>query len=207
MSAIIRNINKFSKFNAIMLFAGAVTLVLFYTMQLLIMAETGIPAPSAMRIIDDITMPEIKLDIIRTTPKPDVPEDPPVIPEIEPYILSEGPPTIAGPAIPNDGPVIDDGDHAFGPMDSNAMPIAQIQPQYPEAAARNGIEGFVIVQFDVNENGGVINPDILVSEPDGIFDRASIRALERWRYQPKMVAGKAVPMRGLQTRFSFSLRE
>jgi protein TonB len=87
------------------------------------------------------------------------------------------------------------------------MPIAQIQPQYPESAVRKNIEGFVIVEFDVHETGGVINPDVLVSVPAGVFDRASIRALERWRYQPKIIQGKAVPLRGLQTKFNFNIRE
>ncbi|MGA0934010.1 MAG: energy transducer TonB [Pseudohongiellaceae bacterium] len=51
------------------------------------------------------------------------------------------------------------------------------QPQYPYAAARRGLKGFVIVEFDVSEVGAVINPEILVSVPEGAFDRAALRAL------------------------------
>lgn len=205
MPAILKN---FSKFNVIILIAGIVTLALFYTMQLLIMTENGVPMPSARRLIDDITMPDIKILPIHVTPRPEQPEDPPPIPELESVVFTEGPPTIISGPIPTGEVDLDDsGFGQLGPANGNAMPIAQIQPDYPTRAASNGIEGYAIVQFDVNENGTVINAHILGAEPVGMFERASLRAIERWRYQPRLINGKAVPMRGLQTRFSFNLRE
>lgn len=204
MHAIIRN---FSKVNVIMLVAGAVTVTLFYTMQLLIMAESGIPQRQVTPRIADITLPEIELKVFKTTPAPEAPDEPPPIPETSPRIVADGPPISTGPVV-FDNPPVDVGPGPWlGPTDSNAVPIAQIQPQYPTRAAERGIEGFVIVEFDVNETGAVVDPEVLVSVPDGVFDRASLRALERWRYQPKFIDGKAVPMRGLQTKFSFNLRE
>jgi len=204
MPAIIRN---FGKLNAIVLFGAAMTLGLFYSMQLLVMTEQGVPQVKSRTIFPDITLPEIQLEIIRETPRPEKPEEPPVLPDLNPVMPIEGPPVVAGPGLPIDKPVIEDPGAYLGPTDSNAMPIAQIQPQYPTRAAQNGTEGFVIIQFDVNENGGVFNTEVLVSVPDGVFDRASLRAIERWRYQPRIVDGKAIPMRGLQTRFSFNLEE
>ena len=204
MSLLIRNLGKL---NTIVLFAGIITASLFYVMQLLIMTETEIPAPGESRLIEIFTLPELDFTPDRPEPRPEKPEEPPEIPEPTPRIIEEGPPTIAGPVLIDDIPLDVGEGIGFGPTDSNAMPIAQIQPQYPAAAIARQQEGFVIVEFDVSETGNVINPEILVSVPEGVFDRASLRALERWRYQPKVIDGRAVPMRGLQTKFNFSLRE
>jgi protein TonB len=94
-----------------------------------------------------------------------------------------------------------------GPVDGNALPLARIEPTYPNRAASRGIEGFVIVEFDVSETGQVINAFVLGAEPPAVFNRAALRAIERWKYNPRIVNGKAVKMTGLRTRFSFSLRE
>lgn len=204
MPAILRNLGKF---NLIVLFAAVVTLVLFYGMQLLIMSDGTLPAPVNRIDIAAPTLPEIKFEIVKTTPKPAVPETPPELPERTTRVQEQGEPIRISPTPVLDTPVTIDDGFMSGLIDGNAMPVAQIQPQYPESAARRGQEGFVIVEFDVSEVGTVINPEILVSVPEAVFDRAALRALERWRYQPKVIDGRAVPMRGLQTRFTFSLEQ
>ena len=60
MPAIIRN---FGKLNAIVLFGAAMTLGLFYSMQLLVMTEQGVPQVKSRTIFPDITLPEIQLEI------------------------------------------------------------------------------------------------------------------------------------------------
>lgn len=197
-----------SKLNAIFLFAGVATFSLFYVMQLLIMQEQGIPEPGTPRFIPNITLPVWKPDVNRITPKPQVPDDPPDLPD-NPFInpLDAAPSGIQLTQLPQNTPVDVEGIYSLGPADGNAMPIAQIQPVYPSRALARGLEGFVIVEFDVSENGTVINPRVLGSQPSGIFDQAALRAIERWKYNPKVVNGRVMKMTGLQTRFSFSLRE
>lgn len=201
-------LKQFSKFNTIMAAAGLMTLGLFYSMQLLIMSDGQVPSIKETPIIQDITMPEWIVDIVRITPRPPEIEKPPEIPQELIRSIDDKP--VIGPVFTGiaEGTTVEVRDNLrLGPADSNAMPIAQIQPTYPTRAAEKGIEGFVLVQFDVNETGSVVNPEILGADPPGIFDRAAIRALERWKYQPKVVNGKAIKMIGLQTRFTFNLRE
>ena len=196
-----------SKYPAIVLLAGVITLSLFYAMQLLIMTGNGIPQQSESVRIADITMPDFVFDVIKPEPKPLEPEMPPEIPDDIPTISFQPIVTIL-PVIPQSGQKAEIEDWSIsGPVDGNALPLARIEPTYPNRAASRGIEGFVIVEFDVSETGQVINAFLLGAEPPAVFNRAALRAIERWKYNPRIVNGKAVKMTGLRTRFSFSLRE
>jgi len=64
------------------------------------------------------------------------------------------------------------------------------QLKYPKAAERKGIEGVVVVAFDVLENGTCVNPKI-VSGPAEFHD-AVMRAVSSWRYRPAMQGGKKI---------------
>lgn len=58
--------------------------------------------------------------------------------------------------------------------------------QYPEIAAENGIQGTVIVQFTVNENGALTDLQVLRSV-DASCDKEAIRVINR---MPRWVAGE-----------------
>jgi TonB family protein len=70
------------------------------------------------------------------------------------------------------------------PSDSDAVPAFRANPLYPPRARVAGIEGHVVVSFDIVEDGRVRVPEIEASEPPGVFDEVAIRAIERWRYCP-----------------------
>lgn len=69
-------------------------------------------------------------------------------------------------------------------------PLVRFPPEYPMSARRSRTEGYVILRFTVTETGSVADPEVLRSEPPGIFDRAAIQAALRWKYQPQIVDGK-----------------
>lgn len=89
--------------------------------------------------------------------------------------------------------------------DRESRPIVRIQPQYPVTAARDGIEGWVQLAFDVNELGGVINIRIIDSYPKRIFDKAARKALRKWKYQPKMDEGKAMIQKDMVVQLDFKM--
>ncbi|MDX1498282.1 MAG: TonB family protein [Woeseiaceae bacterium] len=60
-----------------------------------------------------------------------------------------------------------------------------VQPDYPRAARRRGIAGFVEVEFDVNPDGSTGAISVIRAEPEAIFDDNAIRAVERWRFAPR----------------------
>ena len=69
----------------------------------------------------------------------------------------------------------------FSP-DCCGRPTEREQPRYPEAAARSGQSGWVIVSGILDERGWVTDPKVLASDPAGVFDDAALAAFDAWRY-------------------------
>jgi TonB family protein len=68
-----------------------------------------------------------------------------------------------------------------------------------------GVEGWVRVQFSVTSIGTVRDAKVIDSEPGTIFDEAGLKAITRWRYNPRVENGEAVERVGLQTIIRFEL--
>lgn len=85
-------------------------------------------------------------------------------------------------------------------------PLVRIPPEYPMSARGKRVEGYVILRFTVTESGSVANPEVLRSDPPGIFDRAASRAVLRWKYQPQIVDGRPTSVVSF-TRINFEMAE
>ncbi|MCH8569474.1 MAG: TonB family protein [Balneolales bacterium] len=64
--------------------------------------------------------------------------------------------------------------------------------RYPDMARRAGIEGRVIVQFIVNEQGRVESPQVVRSAGAGGLDEAALAAISQMRFSPGMQRGRPV---------------
>ena len=80
-----------------------------------------------------------------------------------------------------------------------AIPLVRIPPLYPPSALSRRIEGRVKIEFTVSEEGKVINPVVVAAKPQGIFNRAALRAIRRWKFNKRMIDGKAVQWQSVQT--------
>lgn len=74
-------------------------------------------------------------------------------------------------------------------------PLVRVPPEYPVSALSRRIEGYVVLSFTVTESGSVIDAEVLRAEPPGVFDRAALRAVSRFKYQPQFVDGKPVQVK------------
>lgn len=63
--------------------------------------------------------------------------------------------------------------------------------EYPDLARRAGIEGRVIVQFIIDEEGNVIDPYIIRGVGAGL-DEAALRAVSQLKFEPGRQRGRAV---------------
>lgn len=61
-------------------------------------------------------------------------------------------------------------------------PLRQIPPTYPPHLDVKGIEGWVLLEFDVEPDGTPSHIQVVDAEPQAIFDAASILAVSNWRY-------------------------
>jgi periplasmic protein TonB len=77
-------------------------------------------------------------------------------------------------------------------------------PVYPIQAARDRKEGWVEVEFTVGPDGGVSNAHVTGSQPARIFDREAVAAVQRAKFEPKLVNGAPVAAT-LKRRIEFKL--
>ena len=87
---------------------------------------------------------------------------------------------------------------------SEMVLLVQVPPLYPRRAARLQIEGFVTIEFTITQDGNVIEPVIVESEPPDIFDRAALQAIVQWKFEPLMENGQVVEAR-VRQRIEFGL--
>jgi len=65
-----------------------------------------------------------------------------------------------------------------------------VQPEYPEQARKDEVEGKVILEIVVNSAGDVEGDRVLT--PNSVFDDAALLAVRQWKYKPALKDGKPV---------------
>lgn len=85
------------------------------------------------------------------------------------------------------------------------LPQQMAMPVYPRKALLRGVEGRVVVSFDVDENGIIVNEYIIDSSPPKIFDRAVLAALKKSKFTPMQMNGRPVIARKLTETFTFKV--
>jgi protein TonB len=81
--------------------------------------------------------------------------------------------------------------------------IHRVEPDYPGVAVSAKVSGTVILEATVDEAGRVTNVQVLRSII--LLDKAAIKAVQQWRYQPLILNGQPVPFI-LTVTVTFSLR-
>ncbi|MBM4204369.1 MAG: energy transducer TonB [Gammaproteobacteria bacterium] len=92
-----------------------------------------------------------------------------------------------------------------GAAEGDAVPLVTSPPEYPQRAISRGLEGWVIVEFSIDPLGRVFDPRVIEGQPAGIFDRAALKAIQRYKYKPKVLNGEGVPVSGVCQRIMCEL--
>lgn len=134
------------------------------------------------------------------SPATGVPTSPPAQPPTQ-VRTDDAAPSIASAAMPEPsilGTVLS----ASPRIPSRSLPISQgvtdgvvihrVQPVYPELARQSRLEGQVILQATVTEDGMVRDLKVVSGHP--VLARAAQDAVAQWRYQPYRLNGKPVSM-------------
>ena len=85
-----------------------------------------------------------------------------------------------------------------GAGDGDVVPLVRVQPEYPPAAAKDGIEGSVKMELTVGADGSVRNAKVVSATPPGVFDEGATAAALKWKFKPKLVNGKPVEQQTVQ---------
>jgi protein TonB len=92
-----------------------------------------------------------------------------------------------------------------GGTDRDTIPLVRIEPDYPMKARQRGIEGWVVLRFTITPAGTTKDVAVVQAQPPSIFDEAAVRAVSRWKYNPKIEGGVAVERPGIMVRLDFKL--
>lgn len=72
-------------------------------------------------------------------------------------------------------------------------PLSAPPPDYPTAALRAGASGDVVLRIEVGADGRPDSVTVVDSSRNRALDRAALRAVRGWRFQPAMRDGVPVP--------------
>ena len=89
-------------------------------------------------------------------------------------------------------------------VDGPLVALLRVEPQYPPRPLSRSLEGYVLVEFDVLADGSVANVSVVESS-DRLFEKAAIRAAERFRFKPRVVDGVPLATTGIRNLFRFEI--
>ena len=143
---------------------------------------------------------ETKIDRIERV---DTPPPPPMIERAQASKPTERIATLDG-AIPEfEAPKIDRSEFKIAVSDRDAQPLVRIPPVMPPNAEKSG---HCKVRFDVSPDGQPFNVQATYCT-QSVFKRASIKSVEKWKYQPKIQDGVAVGRTGVESQITFRLAD
>lgn len=94
----------------------------------------------------------------------------------------------------------------FSLAEGDYLPIVKVAPMYPRRAQSRGLEGYCDLQFTVTPLG--TTADVSVIEcTSSLFERASVQALLKFKYKPRVVNGTAIAVPGLRHRITFQIED
>lgn len=132
-------------------------------------------------------------------------ETPPPPPDIEKQKSSKPTEAIADEPIslPFDPIIMEPTDFVIRVADRDPQPIVRIQPIMPPRAERSG---HCMIRFDISASGKPYNVAAIYCS-QSLFERPSIRSVQKWNYHPEIRDGAAIARTGLQSRITFQLAD
>ena len=79
--------------------------------------------------------------------------------------------------------------------------LHRVEPEYPEEARQQGIQGAVVLEVRIGRDGAIQDVKLVSGQP--LLADAAIAAVKQWRFKPRMVKGYPVEM---QTRVTLNFR-
>ena len=190
--------------------AAFVTFGLFYLMQSLVTVDGELDESEKVKVVDFVRVQrseEVKKKD-REPPKKEKLDDTPPPPDMDfdsDSALDQGGIGIGAGVNEGLGGLDTGGGFSIASADGDAVPMVRVQPQYPQRALQRGIEGRVLIEFTISKSGSVKDAKVIAYEPSTIFNRAALKAVSQWKYNPKIENGKAVEQRGMRIAIPFRL--
>ena len=188
--------------------AACITFLLFTLMRVLIAGDFKLQPKQEKLSFEvnakieevKVTRKDVKVSKVRRVVTPPPP------PMIERQQASQ--PTVAiaslEGAIPDfETPKLDRQNFKIAVSDRDAQPLVRIPPIMPPRAEKSG---HCKVRFDVSAQGAPFNV-IATYCTSSVFKRSSVRSVQKWKYNPKIVSGRTVARTGVESQITFRLTD
>ncbi len=191
--------------------AGLALVVVFgllFLMQALINADQKEPEQAEVFAIGDIWQEEPEITEFKKEIKVnevDEAELPPDLPQVDVSVDNN----VDMGGLSGDALEIDLQVEAGAFSDGDVIALVRVNPTYPQRAAERGIEGFCTVYFTITALGTTRDAYVPEGEENcsnSLFERPSLRAIERFKFKPKVVDGEAVEIEHAN-RFIYELED
>ena len=63
------------------------------------------------------------------------------------------------------------------------------------------------MEYTVTTSGAIRDPQAVDCQPEGVFESASVKAAEKFKYKPRVVDGEAIEVAGVQNKFTYELEQ
>lgn len=197
--------------------AAAIAAGLFAFMALLVSNDRQQRPQTAQPLHFDMVMLEPESDVQRrqrsVPPQPKTPQPPAEAPLSRPQTANSSPsvtPTSLaelGLDTAIKGLDINTPDLGDIAVSQQALPLYRVEPAYPQRALQRGVQGYVVLSFSIDETGRPTDIQIVEAKPKRVFEREAMRALKKWKYQPRIEAGSAVVQPGQQVKLEFKINQ
>lgn len=85
------------------------------------------------------------------------------------------------------------------------QPLSKQAPDYPQRALDKGLEGDCTVEYSVMPDGRIDNPKV-IEGCHPLFIRPSLAAAQTFRYQPRIIDGRAVTVPAVRNTFHYRIK-
>ncbi|WP_193162175.1 energy transducer TonB [Microbulbifer hainanensis] len=202
-------VNRSMQFARSIGLAALITLLLVLAMSQLIATNYQEPNIDEGITVKDVVLPDLKPTNPLTNEAPPKPLDPPPQPPTTTFETDVDPVTIPTRMAP---PGPQKNKLGANIVTRDPVPVFKPAPRYPRVALQRGIEGYVVVEFSISKTGSVLHPRVVAGydsagNATGLFDRAALAAVARFKYQPPLDEGRPVERHGVRNRISFKIAD
>jgi protein TonB len=78
--------------------------------------------------------------------------------------------------------------------------------KYPRRAERLGVEGYVVVGFDLSDEGELVDLRVIESQPRLMFDKSALKFVEGMRFEVPEEDGRQITTSDIKFRVQFQLQ-
>lgn len=202
------NVAALTRYAIAFVAATVVTFGLIWTMQVLI--ATGKQALTKNQEFKFVDFVRVKRDetVNQEEDKPEKPPEPDTPPpDAPPPQMDNVDTSQAVTMTPLSGSIsVQNQLGGFQIVDGDYLPIVKVAPIYPRRAMTRGVEGDCLIEYTVTSAGAVRDPTV-VECSSSLFARASLNAVLRFKYKPRVVDGNPIEVPGVRHVITYKLED